>query len=115
MSATEIEFVLDQSESDYESARELIKKICEDHEGKRNLHIRIIQRQPQIYDFASEIRKIVKEELDRRTADFISGFEKLNKAACYPSMTEFLHKQFPHNFKAPTENVSPKATNPDAQ
>ena len=26
---------------DYEDVRELVKKICEDHEGKRNLHIKI--------------------------------------------------------------------------
>ena len=100
MATTEIEFVLDQSE-DYELTRELLKKICEDHEGKRNLHIRIIQRQPPIYDFTSEIRKIVKEELDQRTEHFISGFEKCAKAASHPSMTEFLHNQFPHNFKEP--------------
>ena len=100
MATTEIEIIIETAVIDF-ALCDIIKKICEDHEGKRNLHIRIIQRQPPIYDFTSEIRKIVKEELDKRTAYFISGFEKCAKAASHPSMTEFLHNQFPHNFKEP--------------
>ena len=111
MAMTEIEITIETAVVDFPLC-DIIKKICEDHDySDRTLRIKVFAPP----NGASEIRKIVKEELDRRTEYFISGFEKLNKAACHPSMTEFLHKQFPHNFKAPSENVSPRATNPDAQ
>lgn len=40
---TLIEIEINASAS-YDTTRELIKKICEDHEGKRDLHIKITFR-----------------------------------------------------------------------
>ena len=38
---TRIEFEIETSGEEYLYIREVVKKICEDHEGKRDLHIKI--------------------------------------------------------------------------
>lgn len=42
-----IEFEIEKMHAPYEYIRELVKKICEDHEGKRNLHIKLVL--PDLY------------------------------------------------------------------
>lgn len=91
-----IEFEIVSGNASYEYIRELVKKICEDHEGKRNLHIKLI-----LHDLYSEqleslsksnasdetIRNIIREEISRVMWSDLQ--------ARFPELVQELRAKFP--------------------
>ena len=54
MNETEIEFEIEETNAPYGHVRKLVKKICEDHEGKRSLHIKVKLKNAYLEEDLSE-------------------------------------------------------------